>query len=207
MSSSGQESLGRRHPDHDDLAATMQSPLAKQVIAIAIGAALVLVVTALGASAMKHIGKAPDAQLAENGANPDADVSAVCRARNDSTGFGSVQRETLGSVAGTRHGDDALARHAGYIDCLMSEQPSRLCQREHRTHLVNTIRTYYKLRSSMAASLPGSTPDPRIVSGLTHLIQDGYLARSALGGFLDMGMPRELRVALKGVKRERKSCG
>jgi hypothetical protein len=204
MSSSGQESLGRRHPDHDDLAATMQSPLAKLVIAIATGAALILVVTALGASGMKHIGKAPDAQLAENGANPDADVSAVCRARNDSTGFGSVQRETLGSVAGSRHGDDALARHAGYIGCLMSEQPSRLCQREHRTHLVDSIRTYYRLRSGMAAS---GSPDPRIVSGLTHLIQDGYLARSALGGFLDMGMPRELRVALKGVKRERKSCG
>jgi hypothetical protein len=117
-----------------------------------------------------------------------------------------VQRETLGSVAGTGHGDDALARHAGYIDCLMSEQPSRLCQREQRAHLVDSIRTYFRLRSSMA-NLPSSAPDPRIVSGLTHLIQDGYLARSALGGFLDMGMPRELRVALKGVKRERKNCG
>jgi hypothetical protein len=201
MSSSEHGSLGRRHPN--DVAVAVQAPLAKQVVAIAVSAALLLVVTALGATAMKHMGKTVDAQPTAEAGYPDLEISNACRARSDKAELTPAQPDAL---ARPRQGEGELARQAVYIDCLMSDL-SRLCQREHRTHLVESIRAYYKLRSGMTTGLPSSAHDPRIVSGVTHLIQDGYLARSALGGFLDMGMPRELRVALKGVKRERNSCG
>jgi hypothetical protein len=259
MSTSEQGDFGRRGPQHDDAAPAepspltfIRSPLVKKLAGIGVGIALVLAAIALGNDHMKRKGKALADQWAQNVGYPELDSDAsrrhrdasstypeirrACRARADTAGLSRSQNMALEAFEGAMVGENELVRHAAFIDCLMSEMPSRLCQSEHKAHLLDAIRAYYRLRtkvreewaltaaapfagmrvaltnlpggSHVTTILPSKHTDPRIVAGLTRLIEDGYLSqRDFRGAFLDSSIPRELRNAIKSVERKAQRCG
>jgi hypothetical protein len=125
-------------------------------------------------------------------------------------------------------GEQQLEKHAAaFIDCLMTTQPARFCEAEHRAHLAGAIRDYFRLRmrvreewmmarhnpfgaaqtglmplpgsQGISARFPSERTDPDIIAGLRRLITDGYLTRADLGAGWFSRMPGDLEEQLKGV--------
>jgi hypothetical protein len=156
-----------------------------------------------------------------------------CKSRSDAVRLTRAQYHAVDMWMDISAGEAALAQAAYYLDCLTGRTPKRFCHKEHRAHLAEVVRDYFKLkrrvreawalttRNPMGVSqqlghvpgrgtdgfpvnMPSSRTDPRIVSGLRDLIVRGYITHSDLGGF--WGLPGDLDTALKGVERKRDEC-
>lgn len=217
----------------------------KQIGGILAGVAIVFAVVTFYVSGMKSAGRALDKQWAENAGYPALDQRAnapatddklrtTCLARAKQARLNPTMARELDYFTNIRVGENRLEQYVAFIDCLVTEQPRRLCQAEHRAHLVGALRDYFRLRirvreewlmarsprsaSSMglvaqpgqhgvSAQYPSERTDPRIVTGLRSLIERGYLTPADLGaGFLSR-MPGNLDEYLKGVEAKKKSCG
>lgn len=219
--------------------------MAKQLTGIGIGVLIACAIIAVYIFGMKSAGKSLSKQWEENAGYPAVDASrgkkkpttypeirVTCKARSDAADLSRSQRHALDMLRNVVVGETELARFAVYLDCLMTQPPARLCQAEHKEHLINTVHDYFKLRVKVkeewfistasplsaartvgipnnegsTSSFPSTYVDPRVIAGLKSLITDGYLSRKDIGGFLDLSMPRELQEPLKGVEAKKKSC-
>ena len=214
----------------------------KQIGGILAGVVIVFVVITLYVNGMKSAGRALDKQWAENAGYPALDQRAnapatddklrtACLATAKRAGLNRAMNNELDYFTSIRVGENQLEQHAAFIDCLITEQPRRLCQAEHRAHLAGALRDYFRLRTrvreewlmarsppsmglvarpgqhGVSAQYPSERTDPRIASGLRSLIESGYLTPADLGaGFLSR-MPGNLDEHLKGVEPKKKSCG
>ena len=123
------------------------------------------------------------------------ELRTTCKARADKVQLSRAMRDELEHFVNIRVGEVHVERHVEFIDCLMTTMPGRFCQAEHRAHLVDAIRTYFRLRmrvreewammrnnpfsasgvglvrrpgsDGISARYPSERTDPRIVAGLT----------------------------------------
>ena len=165
------------------------------------------------------------------------ELRTTCKARADKVAAQPRDDATSSTISSNiRVGEVHVERHADFIDCLMTSLPGRFCQAEHRAHLVDAIRTYFRLRmrvreewamtrnnpfsasrrwacadcrarDGITARYPSERTDPRIVAGLTTLIAEGYLTRADLGARHVQPHARRSRRPLKGVERKNRACG
>ena len=221
----------------------------KQIGGILAGVAIVFGVITLYVNGMKSAGRALDRQWAENAGYPTLDqlpprrentpstyneLRTACLATAKKAGLSHAMNDELDYFVNIRVGEQELVQHAAFIDCLITEHPGRLCQAEHRAHLVSAVRDYFRLRmrvreewmmsrSPFAASsvglvarpgqhgistqYPSERTDPRIVRGLRSLIESGHLTTADLGAGFFSRMPGDLNDQLKGVEARKRSCG
>ncbi len=233
-----------------DLVQVLNSRGVRQIGGILLGVAIVFGIITFYVSGMKMAGRALDRQWAENAGYPALDnppasrtdagstyneLRTTCKARADKVQLSRAMRDELELFVNIRVGEVHVERHVEFIDCLMTSLPGRFCQAEHRAHLVDAIRTYFRLRmrvreewammrnnpfsasgvglvrrpgsDGISARYPSERTDPRIIAGLTTLITDGYLTRADLGAGMFSRMPGDLEELLKGVERKNRSCG
>jgi hypothetical protein len=239
---------GPAEPDGPCLVDLLTSRGVKQIGGVLVGVAIVFAVITLYVNGMKSAGRALDRQWAENAGYPTLDqqptranapatedkVRNACLARAKGAGLNRAMDRALDYFTNIRVGENQIEQHAAFINCLVTEQPSRLCQAEHSSHLAGALRDYFRLqrrvreewmmaRSPMSATSAGLAPwpgrqgvstqypsertDPRIVNGLKSLIVAGYLTPADLGAGWFSRMPGDLDEQLKGVEAKKRSCG
>jgi hypothetical protein len=245
------QEFGRRSSERGNLVAMTISRCSRQIAGIVICAAVI--VFALGAVyvvGMKAVGRALSNHWEENAGYPTLDEPVPSRAKPASTynelrtscqhsakniQLSRAMDNELSYSMNIRVGELQLEQHAFFIDCLMTTLPSRLCLVEHRAHLVDAVRAYFRLLMrvreewammranpfslhavkgvrppgpKITTQFPSERTDPRIIYGLTTLINEGYLTRADLngGGFLAR-MPGDLSSQLEGVEGKRRRCG
>jgi hypothetical protein len=161
------------------------------------------------------------------------ELRTACQERAKRADLPRAMDRDLDMFVNIRVGESQLLRHAAFIDCLITEHFARLCQGEHRQHLAGAVRDYFRLRlrvreewmmvrtpfgqamglkqlpgrDGISTRFPSERTDPRIVDGLKSLIADGYMTRADLGGGFFSRMPGDLEEQLKGVERQKRSCG
>ena len=239
-----QPAPGPVEPAGPSLVDLLTSRGVRQIGGILAGVAVMFAVVTLYVSGMKSAGRALDKSWAENAGYPALDqqparanapatddkLRNACLARAKAAGLNRVMDRELDYFTNIRVGENQLEQHAAFIDCLITEQPRRLCQPEHRAHLAGALRDYFRLRmrvreewmmarSPMSAAghgliaMPGSAQfpsertDPRIINGLRSLVTDGYLTTADLGAGLFSRMPGDLNDQLNGIERKKRSCG
>lgn len=226
----------------------MTSRGVRQIGGILAGVAIMFVVGTLYVSGMKSAGRALDKSWAENAGYPALDqqparatapatddkVRTACLARAKQARLNRAMDRELDYFVNINVGESQLEQHAAFIDCLITEQPRRLCEAEHRSHLAGALRDYFRLRmrvreewmmarspmsaagrgliampgsSGVSAQFPSERTDPRIINGLRSLVTDGYLTTADLGSGLFSRMPGDLEEQLKGFERKKRSCG
>ena len=219
-----------------------------------IGGILIGVVIALAGvmeyvRGMKSAGKALDRSWADNAGYPALDqrpsarpnapsthseLHTACLATAKKASLSRAMSADLDYFVNIRVGEEQLEQHAALIDCLIASQPDRLCQAEHRAHLVDSVNNYFRLRmrvreewvmargpfsapgkglvarpgqNGISTQYPSERTDPRVVDGLRSLIEQGLLTPADLGAELVGRMPGDLSQQLKGVERKKATCG
>ena len=134
-------------------------------------------------------------------------VHNECRSRSEYT-LRSQLRDN--STAASAADNSAIAKQVTYLSCLATERPHRFCQAGHRSHLLMSVRDYYKLvarmRAERAATATPSETDPRVLNALKALVLKGYVARRDLIGAAS-GWPNDLEAAFAGVEAKQRGCG
>jgi Na+-transporting methylmalonyl-CoA/oxaloacetate decarboxylase gamma subunit len=221
----------------------------KQIGGMLLGVAIVFAVITIYVSGMKSAGRALDKHWAENAGYPTLDqlpprrentpstyneLRTACLATAKKAGLSRATNNELDYFVNIRVGEDKLEQHAAFIDCLITQHPGRLCQTEHRAHLVGAVRDYFHLRTrvreewmmarsplsapgvglvgmpgrhGISAQYPSERTDPRIVSGLRSLIESGHLTTADLGAGFFSRMPGDLGEQLKGAEAKKRTCG
>ncbi len=138
-------------------------------------------------------------------------VHNECKARSEHTARSQLRADATDSFT--------LVKQVTYLSCLASERPNRFCQAGHRSHLLMSVRDYYKLKGRMRDErAPGKAPavaafsavptesDPRVLEALQALVLKGYIARRDLVGAAS-GWPNDLEASLAGVDPKQRGCG
>jgi hypothetical protein len=127
-------------------------------------------------------------------------VHNACRSRSE-----FVVRGQPKNADGTLSDSSALLKQATYLSCLAGERPSRFCQAAHRSHLLMSVRDYFKL---MASAKGNATPgtDPRVLAALTSIVERGYIARRDLVGAAS-GWSNDLEAQIANATPSRRGCG
>ena len=236
--------------DSTGLGSVLNSRGIRQIGGVVIGFAIAFGIVTFYINGMKMAGRALDDRWAENAGYPALDnpparrtdagatyneLRTSCKARADKVDLPRAMNLELDYFVNIRVGELNVEQHAEFIDCLMTTLPGRFCRAEHKAHLVDAIRTYFRLRTrvreewammrnnpmgatamglmpmpgrdGITARYPSERTDPRIIAGLTTLIADGYLTRADLGAGMFGRIPGDLEDALKGVERKNRSCG
>ncbi len=110
-------------------------------------------------------------------------VNKICRSRGDATG------------------NDAIRQAVAYVSCLAAENPRRLCQVAHRTHLLAAMKNYYHLQTKTRDRDIQIKTDPQVTEALRALVLNGYVPRRDI---LAAG-PSDLEAALRNVEPAKKS--
>jgi hypothetical protein len=221
-----------------------------QIGGVTIGIAIVLAVATFYIVSMKSAGRALSDHWAQNAGYPQIDnppvkradqgatyneLRTTCKPRAERVQISQAMRQDLDYYPNIWVGEEQVMQHAAFVDCLITEMPTRLCRPEHRAHLVDAVRTYFRMRvkvreewamtrnnpfgahavglvaapgsTGVSARYPSERTDPRIVAGLRDLIAKGYITPTDLGGGAFSRMPGDLAETLKGVERKQQSCG
>jgi hypothetical protein len=127
-------------------------------------------------------------------------VHNACRSRSE-----FVVRGQPKNPDGTLSDSSALLKQATYLSCLAAERPSRFCQAAHRSHLLMSVRDYFKLQANTQRTGPQGS-DPRVLATLVSIVERGYVARRDLVGAAS-GWSSDLDTALANVTPSRRGCG
>ena len=87
------------------------------------------------------------------------------------------------------------------MSCLAAENPRRLCQVAHRTHLLAAMKNYYHLQTKTSDRDIQIKTDPQVTEALRALVLNGYVPRRDI---LAAG-PSDLEAALRKVEPAKKS--
>jgi hypothetical protein len=151
-----------------------------------------------------------------------------CKARSGSVQLPRALADELDMMEGVRQGELAVTRSAAYLDCVMTDQPSRFCSsRADVDHLVQAVRTHLELmgkvqeewtmsqspyRSGLTPlpqrrSFPSAQLDPRVATALRGLASQGYIrAEDFATGWFGSGVPRPVAAALAEVAVDKDAC-
>jgi hypothetical protein len=242
--------FGRRPNIREELAGRINTRGTSAIGGVAFGIAIVLAVMTFYVVSMKSAGRAlnnswtqnagypaldnPPVQRADAG-TPYSELRTACKRRAEKVQLSRATSLELDYHVNIRVGERQLDQHVAFIDCLITETPARFCRPEHRVHLVEAVRSYFRLRMRVreewamarnnpfgahAAGLmplpgahgvttrfPSQQTDARIVTGLAGLIANGYLTPADLGAGLFSRMPGDLGELLKDAARKTNRCG